>query len=65
VDVPGNYSVEASDLRWPGLRFKPSPQLVWLLAGSTRNQQAQGACGGPAIAANALAILSNATLVNA
>jgi hypothetical protein len=35
-----------------------------LLTGSTRQQQARGACGGQTIAANALAIVGNATVIN-
>jgi len=38
---------------------------VPLQAGSTRQQQARGACGGQTIAVNALAIVGNATVVNA
>ncbi len=37
---------------------------VPLLNGSTRNQQARGACSGQTIANNALAIVGNATVVN-
>ncbi|HNG34914.1 MAG TPA: hypothetical protein PK012_34885, partial [Blastocatellia bacterium] len=32
--------------------------------GSTRQQQARGACGGQTIANNALAVVGNATVVN-
>ena len=35
-----------------------------LAAGSTRQQQARGACGGQTIANNALAVVGNATVVN-
>jgi hypothetical protein len=35
-----------------------------LLGGSTRTQPARGACGGVTVAANALAIVGNATVVN-
>ncbi len=35
-----------------------------LLAGSVRNQPARGICGGQTIAANALAIVGNATVIN-
>jgi len=79
VDITGYYSDQATDVNGAGLLYYPLPNPIRLLdtrpgepacdmpgvpltAGGTRTEAARTACSG--VAANAQAIVGNATVVN-
>jgi len=79
IDVLGYYSAEAADVNGAGLLFTPLATPVRLLEtrsgqngcytpgapiSNIRTQPARGACGGATIAATALGIVGNATVVS-